>query len=548
MMLTCPDVRALAGCRFQIVDLVRKLTQNMSHYQVDRAVQEAKMREAAVVQRGPVDPSNPAEDDNMPEVPTRIQPEATSSAAASQFSSPVAIQPLTVLRSYTPEPDTEVDIVPAPTLGKGKETLRRSTSQRSDIKVALSSDELPQKLRKELEYMQMHHTDELKQKSSRVVIELVDTERNYRNGLKTLLDLYRDRLRDSGLLKPIDIDTIFGVIPDLYRLSCDLYTQFCEALKRFEEEPYGITACFLEQIERWKIYIIYVKKFSGAKRLLREMEDKNEAFSNLLEEIQRMPECRRQDIHQFLHLPIQRMSSYWLLLDRLGKCCDRSDIQWERINGTAEYIFQIGYLLNTAQREEENVYKMFKVQQTVKNCPADLVSFSQRSYIDEFQVLDDIQRTRIMTIFLFTDCILITVDRRSMIKGDRWKYELVEKIDFKSIANELPIYFKGDDNCVLQWQTRLVSEPPPPAPASDRRANSTSKFGLSSFLNRNASSSVAENVTSPPGSSSDPGRRHPDGSSPTHARQQAYYVRFSQVAERDRFVEVVGQAFDRFKK
>lgn len=41
-------------------------------------------------------------------------------------------------------------------------------------------------------------------------------------------------------------------------------------------------------------------------------------FREFLDKCRRKPECLRMDLHAFLMLPIQRISQYWLLLQR--KC------------------------------------------------------------------------------------------------------------------------------------------------------------------------------------------------------------------------------------
>jgi hypothetical protein len=87
-------------------------------------------------------------------------------------------------------------------------------------------------------------------------------------------------------------------------------------------------------------------------------------------------------------MPIQRITRYWLLLERLKSYVERNSIVYESLGVAEGYMKEIGNVLQGIQRQEEEMRKVVEILERVENCPATLVSFSQRRFVAEFYCVD----------------------------------------------------------------------------------------------------------------------------------------------------------------
>ncbi|KAJ3182093.1 Protein T2 [Geranomyces variabilis] len=277
---------------------------------------------------------------------------------------------------------------------------------------------------------------ELASRRRAVVLEVINelryTEERYANDLRTLVDhIMRPLLDENVVARRADVDNIFKNVPELARLAECVARELDDAARVFDTDPFALGPVFLKHVEEWNYYVKYVENYAMAKKTIRRLEDSRtggEAFKQFLEKCRRKPECNRVDLSGFLILPIQRISRYWLLLQRLRKHCDQNDPAHETIEVAEQYMLQMGSMLDYAKRRDDDIHRMFEIATEVENFPTNLISFTQRRFVKDFEV-EDCSDGKRAVVFLFSDCFLVCGVRKPKDVAKGKKFDLRERFE-----------------------------------------------------------------------------------------------------------------------
>jgi len=152
-----------------------------------------------------------------------------------------------------------------------------------------------------------------------IVREIYETELGFKDSMRVLTESLGQQMRSASAQKdPMisrrDVETIFKYTPDLVSFSAQLSQEFKTAVERYPQDPTIIGNVFANHVGDFEIFIHFVTNYSRAKATIRRYEDISPAFKKFLLERQDSPECKKQDIHSFLIMPIQRAMRYYLLL------------------------------------------------------------------------------------------------------------------------------------------------------------------------------------------------------------------------------------------
>ncbi|TPX53437.1 hypothetical protein PhCBS80983_g06293 [Powellomyces hirtus] len=336
-----------------------------------------------------------------------------------------------------------------------------------------------------------------------VIRELEYTETNYRNDLHTLVEHIMKPLIAENIVRKADIDNIFKNVPELAKLSDSVSKELSDAAKVFEQDPFAVGPVFLKHVEEWNLYVKYVENYAMAKKTLRRLEDAvpgGETFKHFLERCRRKPECHRVDLSGFLILPIQRISRYWLLLERLGKYSDHRNPAYEIIEVAQQYMFQMGSMLDYAKRRDDEIHRMFEIAEEVKGFPTNIISFTQRRFVKDFAAEDE-QSGKKVVIFLFTDRLLLcTVRKAKDVAVDGRKYEMNTLFDLTTCA------MQDDPNNSALLHIHVQRDPPAADPrnrssrSSDGPLSPTGSLAASftSWTNRLSTASFESSSTPSP--------------------------------------------------
>ncbi|KAM6427091.1 proto-oncogene DBL isoform 3-T3 [Liasis olivaceus] len=193
----------------------------------------------------------------------------------------------------------------------GKKTSRKSPNSRK-IEVMHNYQEK----RNSLQYYITESEDSLDVLKSRVIHELIQTERVYVEELFTILMGYRAEMDNptmAFLLPPLlrsCKDVLFGNMPEIYDFHNNIFLHHLESCL---EAPERVGYCFLERREDFQMYEKYCQNKPRSESLWRQY-----AESLFFQECQKKLE-HKLSLDSYLLKPVQRLTKYQLLLKELLK-------------------------------------------------------------------------------------------------------------------------------------------------------------------------------------------------------------------------------------
>ena len=156
---------------------------------------------------------------------------------------------------------------------------------------------------------------------SNILNEILQTEINYVNSLKTIIESYKQPLEQSKLLTQNDLDAIFVNLEEIaainLKFSNALFKRMDEAKKRNELARVG--DIFMEYLPKMHIYTKYVSaKRYDAEDIINEKMKISVEFSNILNRANGNSDSGDFLLKKMLLLPMQRLTQYSLLIDKVS--------------------------------------------------------------------------------------------------------------------------------------------------------------------------------------------------------------------------------------
>jgi len=266
--------------------------------------------------------------------------------------------------------------------------------------------------------------------------ELVETEKSYCDKMRIMIEKFMKPLEavvdtENEMLNRVQITLIFKNIPDIYEFSYRLHQELAEAYSRYDEEgPIPIATVFLNKFSDWKVYIKYVEDFHSANTALENLKrsPQTDRFNRFMEQCQKSEECNKSHLKDLIVLPIQRFLKYRLLFEGIKKDSDpRKTESYNLLDTVENYIFEIGEIMNNAKEIQENINKMFSLEKTIMNYPPELISYSRRTFIGEWNI-SEILKNKQKRIYLFSDTVLLASVLNKK-KNRKYKYAYENRID-----------------------------------------------------------------------------------------------------------------------
>uniref|UniRef100_A0A8C2XPW3 non-specific serine/threonine protein kinase n=1 Tax=Cyclopterus lumpus TaxID=8103 RepID=A0A8C2XPW3_CYCLU len=163
---------------------------------------------------------------------------------------------------------------------------------------------------------------------SYVLLELVETERDYVRDLGSVVEGYMSRMKEEGV--PDDMrgkdKIVFGNIHQIYDWHKDL---FLGELEKCLEDPDRLAPLFVKQERRLHMYIVYCQNKPKSEHIVSEYIDTY--FEDLK---QRMG--HRLQITDLLIKPVQRIMKYQLLLKDLHKLSKKAGVDTTELEKAVE--------------------------------------------------------------------------------------------------------------------------------------------------------------------------------------------------------------------
>lgn len=229
-----------------------------------------------------------------------------------------------------------------------------------------------------------------------IVREIYETEVGFKDSLRVLTEAFGQQMRAASAMKdPMitrrDVEVIFKHTPDLVAFSNTLCQEFKVAAERYQQDPTLVGNVFANHAGDFEIFIHFVTNYSRAKATIRRYEDISPAFKKFLQERHDSPDCKKQDIHSYLIMPIQRAMRYYLLLTSsytrmfltgretltiaivmtlaLVKKMDPNTEACQLIESACLLMNEISQAMNRMQQQEEEINGLFDMHRLVEFCP-----------------------------------------------------------------------------------------------------------------------------------------------------------------------------------
>ncbi|KAF7988703.1 hypothetical protein HCN44_001276 [Aphidius gifuensis] len=159
-----------------------------------------------------------------------------------------------------------------------------------------------------------------------VIRELVNTERDYVNDLKTIVEGYMDAMRnpDNDIPLPADLrggkdKIIFGNLEAIYEWHRDV---FLKSLEKCIELPHEIGQLFKKHERKLRMYVVYCQNKPVSEYIVSEYIDTY--FEELRQKL-----GHRLQICDLLIKPVQRITKYQLLLRQILELTEKTTLENE---------------------------------------------------------------------------------------------------------------------------------------------------------------------------------------------------------------------------
>eukprot|EP00007_Cunea_sp_BSH-02190019_P000655 CAMPEP_0174243510 /NCGR_PEP_ID=MMETSP0417-20130205/31933_1 /TAXON_ID=242541 /ORGANISM="Mayorella sp, Strain BSH-02190019" /LENGTH=1204 /DNA_ID=CAMNT_0015323043 /DNA_START=60 /DNA_END=3670 /DNA_ORIENTATION=- len=239
--------------------------------------------------------------------------------------------------------------------------------------------------------------------------ELVQTECSYVTGLRTLVSLYVQPLRNMPeLLDPMHHKNVFEGIEVILGTNEQLLQRLQDRKEHWFSQGQRVGDIFCEMGDYLRMYASYVNKYNSSLAALEQASRSNSKFQQFLNKQSVKKVSKGLDIHAFLILPIQRIPRYVMLLDDMFKFTDRTHPDYESLQTALAKMRDIADYVNERKREAENLNQVLRVQSRIAGKYEALTAPSRR-YVREGPLLElNGGEKKNRYYFLFNDLLVCT--------------------------------------------------------------------------------------------------------------------------------------------
>lgn len=241
-----------------------------------------------------------------------------------------------------------------------------------------------------------------------VIWNLVETERNYVLQLGVLLKWFRDKMVVDRIIAETASHLIFAGVDELLEFHRIFLAQLEElvAVPNWNTNTTPIGLLFLKHKESLiKIYTYFIDSFAMSQKSIKREEKENLLYVQFMKEAVKLKETSRQQLKDFMILPVQRTARYHLLLKDLIKRTQETHPDYSNLNAAWEAMNILAASVNEKKRQEEQQSGLFDAYELTRNCPPTLIKHS-RKLIFTVDVVDQ-KTSKPFRLFLCSDLLMI---------------------------------------------------------------------------------------------------------------------------------------------
>ncbi|XP_054833716.1 rho guanine nucleotide exchange factor 37 [Eublepharis macularius] len=186
------------------------------------------------------------------------------------------------------------------------------------------------------------------------VEELISTETGYVHNLQLCISDIHDHLQKKQLPE-IDLEGLFSNIEDVLRVSRHFLTGLETVANLEHEQLFHISTLFQELKEEMEnVYKVYCANYDQALILLEIYRKEPRLQKELLDTLQvTVPHTGASDLSFFLVMPVQRVTKYPLLLQKILENTLESDSAYEALSAATKAMIEVNANINEYKRRKE---------------------------------------------------------------------------------------------------------------------------------------------------------------------------------------------------
>ncbi|KAL5012535.1 hypothetical protein ScPMuIL_011086 [Solemya velum] len=251
------------------------------------------------------------------------------------------------------------------------------------------------------------------------VKELLDTEKNYVDALRMMVTKFIKPLRN--VITQQDREAIFSNIEKLFEVHSGFHSELHVACIKGNQK---ISEVFIEWKPKLLLYGEYCSNLPRAQDRIDELLKKgSDVIKAKIEECERTANEGKFKMRDVLHVPMQRVLKYHLLLRELVKSTEKTDMDRRGLELALEAMQDLSLYVNEVKRDNEAVQVIHEIQESIVELVmppnTSLCDYGRLQKDGELKVRSHIDaRIRSRYIFLFDKVMLMCKSR-----GETYSYK-----------------------------------------------------------------------------------------------------------------------------
>ncbi|CAG5115912.1 unnamed protein product, partial [Candidula unifasciata] len=250
-------------------------------------------------------------------------------------------------------------------------------------------------------------------KRFRIAEELLRTERDYVARLHLLHQVFFFRLdnenRQQNFLPADTLQHMFSNTKSIFHFHHDFVLPQLEGrMNNWKNDP-RIGDLMKKNAPFLKMYTEYIRNFDRAMKLINHWLEKSARFSEIIQDVQKLPECGNLSLQHHMLGPIQRVPRYELLLKDYVKHLPVDSPDMSDAKEALDLVTKAACHSNEAMKKIETFHKLLDIYQSLRGVPVDFIS-PTREFVTQGPVIKIAARSgerQLRQIFLFNDLVLV---------------------------------------------------------------------------------------------------------------------------------------------
>lgn len=215
-----------------------------------------------------------------------------------------------------------------------------------------------------------------------IFLELIQTERNFVEGLNACEDIYYRPLDQSinskkPLIDAVTLASLFGNLDQIREIHENGILKAMDEILPYIKKPFTPTEKYVYlankilevQPHMQSLYRAYLQTNEHSDAILDKLR-KHKQFKDFAASCVYNPRAKCRSIEDFLILPLQRVAGYRCLFERILKYFPTtSETEHKIYKEVLEKLISLGTTMNVEKSDEKNQNQLFTIAETVTNAP-----------------------------------------------------------------------------------------------------------------------------------------------------------------------------------